>query len=177
MDTNLLSKVQNQYLKQSLPKVETGDMVSVTSAIRDKDGKKIRTQIFRGLILAIKGSGISQNITVRKISNGVGVEKIFPIHSPNVESIEIERKGKVRRSKIYYMRDRIGKKAMKVPESTKEIEMLEYKEKEVAKEDVVSEKVEDGEKEASVVESIEEEKVEQKEEEKKEVESKEEEGK
>lgn len=112
MNTNVLKKVEAENIKDDIPSFSSGDTVAVHTIIRD--GDKQRIQIFKGLVIGIKGAGLSKSFTVRKISFGVGVEKIFPVHSPNIEKIEVTRKGKVRRSKIYYMRDRIGRMAMKV---------------------------------------------------------------
>lgn len=110
MNSNLLAKVHTDYRK--LPEISTGDTVSVKTIIREKDKKRFQT--FKGVVIALKGSGMSKTFTVRKISFGIGVEKIFPLYSPNIETLEILKKGKVRRSKIYYLRNRIGKSATKV---------------------------------------------------------------
>ena len=107
MNKNLL--VQGQ-LKEDLPKFRAGDTVSV--GVRVIEGEKSRTQIFKGVVIAISsGEGASKTFTVRKISNGVGVERIFPLHSPNIDKIEILKRGKVRRAKLYYLRERKGKAA------------------------------------------------------------------
>lgn len=99
-----------EQLKKGLPGVKPGDTVKIYQKIREKD--KERLQFFEGVVLARKhGKGISATITVRKIVGGVGVEKIFPIHSPNIEKIEILKRGKVRRAKLYYLRDAKGKKS------------------------------------------------------------------
>ena len=92
-----------------------GDTVKVSVNIRE--GERERIQVFEGTVIAQNGSGISETFTVRRVSYGVGVERIFPIHSPNVKNVEVVRKGKVRRSKLYYLRDRVGK-AAKVKEKT-----------------------------------------------------------
>ena len=99
-----------EQLKKELPNIKPGDTIKVYSRIKEKN--KERLQPFEGLVLARKhGKGISATITVRKVSSGVGVEKIIPIHSPNVEKIEVLKRGKVRRSKLYYLRTAKGKKA------------------------------------------------------------------
>ncbi|MBD3363289.1 50S ribosomal protein L19 [Candidatus Dojkabacteria bacterium] len=147
MDTNIYEKVEKEYMKKSLPNFEVGDTVKVTSAIRDDKGEKRRSQSYRGLIISQKGSGVRKTITVRKISQGVGVEKIFPVHSPNVEKVEILKKGKVKKSKIYYMRGRIGKKAMKVGESGKEVEDIIYYEEEQSDPDTEKQEKEDSQQE------------------------------
>ena len=97
-------------LRKDLPEIRPGYTVCVYQKI--KEGNKERIQPFEGVVIARKhGKGISATITVRKISHGVGVEKIFPIHSPVIQKIEVIRKGKVRRAKLYYLRERVGKKA------------------------------------------------------------------
>lgn len=92
-----------------LPEFNAGDTVSVHYKIRE--GNKERIQVFRGTVLQVKGIGLNKRFTVRKMSNNVGVERIFPINSPFIEKVEINRKGKVRRSRIFYFRDLTGKKA------------------------------------------------------------------
>lgn len=111
MNTDLLLKIEEPHLKK-VPDIAVGDQVEVHTLVREKN--RTRVQIFKGLIIAIKGSGTRKTFTVRKISMGVGVEKIFPLHSPNIQKIVITRKGNVSRSKLYYLRERIGKKALKV---------------------------------------------------------------
>ena len=101
-------------LKEGLPEIKAGDIIKVYQKIKEvKDGKtKERIQAFEGQVLARKhGKGVSATITVRKVIDGVGVEKIFPIHSPSIEKIEVERSGKTRRSKLYYLRTAKGRKA------------------------------------------------------------------
>ena len=111
MNTDIINTVQKTQL-QDRPDMQVGDTVKLH--MRITEGEKSRIQIFEGIVLAIKGSGMDQTVTVRKISFGVGVEKIVPVHSPTLEKIEVVKRGKVRQSKIYYMRDRIGRKAMKI---------------------------------------------------------------
>ena len=113
---NLINEIENTQLKTDLPELNSGDSVKVN--VKVSEGNRERIQTFEGVIISINGVGISKTITVRKLSFGVGVERIFPIHAPIVESIEIQRKGKVRRSKLYYLRDRIGKSA-KIKEDRK----------------------------------------------------------
>lgn len=96
-------------MKKELPTFNIGDVVRVGVAI--KEGEKERVQTFEGTVIAKKHGGVSETFTVRKISNGIGVERIFPIHSPHVKSVDVVRKGKVRRAKLYYLRDRVGKAA------------------------------------------------------------------
>lgn len=103
-------------LKEQMPVIEIGDTVNVSVKIRE--GGKERIQAFEGTVIARKGSGVAETFTVRRLSYGVGVERVFPIHSPNVADVKIVRKGKVRRAKLYYLRGRVGK-AAKVKESLK----------------------------------------------------------
>jgi len=106
---NKLEKFEQERLRKDLPAVRAGDAVLVHQRI--KEGDKERTQIFEGTVIGIKNRGPRSTITVRKVSYGIGVEKIFPLHSPIVEKIEVKQKGKVRRAKLYYLRERIGKAA------------------------------------------------------------------
>ena len=102
--------VQEQYATdKQLPEFRAGD--NVTVAYRIVEGDKFRIQEFRGDVLQVKGSGATKTFTVRKISNGIGVERIFPFASPNIDSIKVLRRGKVRRARLFYLRDRVGKKA------------------------------------------------------------------
>ena len=103
-------------LKEQPPVIEIGDTVNVHVKIRE--GEKERIQAFEGTVIARKGGGVAETFTVRRLSYGVGVERVFPIHSPNVAKVEIVRKGRVRRAKLYYLRDRVGK-AAKVKQSIK----------------------------------------------------------
>ncbi len=96
-------------LKENAPKVTVGDTVRVSVKIRE--GEKERIQAFEGTVIAKNGSGIAETFTVRRVSYGVGVERVFPVHSPNVADVVTVRRGKVRRSKLYYLRDRVGKAA------------------------------------------------------------------
>jgi large subunit ribosomal protein L19 len=112
MNTELIRKVQKSNMEKKVPELNVGDTVEVETIIRD--GDKQRIQIFKGIIIAIKNSGNDKTFTVRKISYGVGVEKIFPMYSTNIASIKVLKHAAVRRSKLYYMRKRIGKAAMKL---------------------------------------------------------------
>ena len=103
----------NEQLKKEVPAFEIGDTVRVHNKI--VEGNRERIQMFEGTVIAKHGGGISETFTVRRISSGVGVEKTFPLHSPNVEKVDVIRVGKVRRAKLYYLRDRVGK-ASKVKE-------------------------------------------------------------
>ena len=104
---DLIKAFTNEQLKETIPTLNIGDDVKVYNRITE--GTRTRTQIFEGTIIARRGEGISETFTVRRVSYGVGVEKTFPVHSPNVEKVEITRHGKVRRAKLYYLRDRVGK--------------------------------------------------------------------
>ena len=106
---DLISALTQQYMKPELPSMNVGDTVRVT--VRIKEGNRERNQAFEGVIIARKHGGINETITVRRIAYNVGYEKVFPIHSPNVVSIDTIRRGKVRRAKLYYLRDRVGKQA------------------------------------------------------------------
>lgn len=101
--------IEAGQLKETPPVVEVGDTVKVHVKIRE--GERERKQIFEGTVIARKGSGVSETFTVRRLSYGVGVERVFPIHSPNVAEVEIVRHGRVRRAKLYYLRGRVGKAA------------------------------------------------------------------
>ncbi len=106
---DLVKTLTQQYMKPELPQMNVGDTVRVT--VRVKEGNRVRNQAFDGTIIAKKHGGINETITVRRISYGVGCEKVFPVHSPTIVSVETIRRGKVRRAKLYYLRDRVGKKA------------------------------------------------------------------
>lgn len=106
---DLIKAFTEEQLKKELPSIEVGDTVRVYNRI--VEGEKSRVQIYEGTVIAKRGSGISETFTVRRVTYGVGVEKTFPIHSPNVEKVETIRHGKVRRAKLYYLRDRKGKSA------------------------------------------------------------------
>lgn len=104
-----LAQATADQLKDDIPDFKAGDTIVVDYKIHE--GARERIQQFRGVVIAIKGSGVSKTCTIRKISNGVGVERIFPIHSPKIKKIEKISKGRVRRSKLYYLRERTGKAA------------------------------------------------------------------
>ena len=106
---NLIEAVEQEQLKNAYPEVDIGDYVKVHLKI--KEGNRERIQIFEGTVIARKGGGLSETLTVRRLSYGVGVERILPIHSPKINAIEIVRKGGVGRAKLYYLRKRVGKAA------------------------------------------------------------------
>ena len=106
---DLVKILSEQYMKKELPEMNVGDTVRIM--VRVKEGNRERQQAFEGTIIAKKHGGINETITVRRISYGVGCEKVFPVHSPSIVSVATVRKGKVRRAKLYYLRDRVGKSA------------------------------------------------------------------
>ena len=106
---NLIEAFTNEQLKTEIPSVNVGDTVRVHNKI--KEGSRERIQLFEGTVIAKHGAGISATFTVRRISYGCGVEKTFPIHSPNVVKVDVIRRGKVRRAKLNYLRSRVGKAA------------------------------------------------------------------
>ena len=112
----IIKNIEAEQLKAELPQFCVGDTVRVYGKI--KEGNRERIQVFEGIVLKRQGGGARETFTVRKTSNGVGVEKTWPLHSPSVENIEVVRRGKVRRAKLYYLRDRVGK-AAKVKELVK----------------------------------------------------------
>lgn len=114
--TEAINKITEGMYKEDAPKYDIGDTVRVDVKIRE--GDKERIQAFEGTVIAESGSGITRTFTVRRIAYGVGVERVFPVHSPNVAKVTVVRKGKVRRAKLYYLRGRVGK-AAKVKESLK----------------------------------------------------------
>ena len=114
--SEIIKKIEAEQLKAEVPQFRVGDTVKVYGKI--KEGNRERIQVFEGTVLKKQGTGVRATFTVRKISNGVGVEKTWPMHSPNVEKVEVVRTGKVRRAKLNYLRNRVGKKA-KVKELVK----------------------------------------------------------
>ena len=106
---DLMKALTSQYMKQELPEVQVGDTVRVH--VKIKEGSRERIQIFEGTVIAKKHGGIEETITVRRISYGVGCEKVFPVHSPTIVSVDTVCRGKVRRAKLYNLRDRVGKRA------------------------------------------------------------------
>lgn len=113
---DLLKKISQDSLKKEIPVANVGDLVKVH--VKISEGDRERIQIFEGTVIAKKHGGVSETFTVRRVSYGVGVERVFPLHSPKIDKVEIVREGKVRRAKLYYLRDRVGK-AAKVKEKVK----------------------------------------------------------
>ena len=106
---DLLQQFSEKYMKDEAPSVRVGDTVRVH--IRVKEGSRERIQVFEGTVIAKKHGGVEESFTVRRISYGIGVEKVFPIHSPSIDTIQVVRNGAVRRAKLYYLRGRVGKAA------------------------------------------------------------------
>ncbi|MCI6060292.1 MAG: 50S ribosomal protein L19 [Dorea sp.] len=106
---DIIKNIEAEQLKEQAPEFRVGDTVRVYGKI--KEGNRERVQVFEGTVLKRQGGGARETFTVRKNSNGIGVEKTWPLHSPNVEKVEVVRRGKVRRAKLNYLRDRVGKKA------------------------------------------------------------------
>lgn len=113
----ILATIENEQLKKDVTKFNVGDTVRVHTIV--KEGEKERVQIFTGVVIARKGTRINENFTVRRISYGEGVERVFPLHSPRIAKIEVEREGAPRRAKLYYLRDRKGKEALYVKPKAK----------------------------------------------------------
>ena len=112
----IIKNIETAQLKETVPEFHVGDTVRVSAKIRE--GNRVRTQVFEGTVIKRQNGGVRETFTVRKNSNGIGVEKTWPLHSPSVENVEVVRRGKVRRAKLYYLRDRVGK-AAKVKELVK----------------------------------------------------------
>ena len=106
---DLIKELNKETLQNEVPSVQIGDTVRVH--VKVKEGSRERIQVFEGTVIAKKHGGIEENITVRRISYGIGVEKVFPVHSPSIDTIEVVRNGDVRRAKLYYLRGRVGKGA------------------------------------------------------------------
>lgn len=104
-----LKTMTDGMVKENQPEINVGDTVRI--GVRIREGDKERVQAFEGIVIARRGSGVSETFTVRRVSYGVGVERVFPVNSPNIESVKVIRRGQVRRSKLYYLRDRVGKSA------------------------------------------------------------------
>jgi large subunit ribosomal protein L19 len=110
----VIQEITKEQLKTDLPTFKVGDGVRVHTKVRE--GDKERIQVFAGIVIARKGGGIHETFTVRRISYGEGVERVFPVHSPNIEKIEVDRESVTMRARLYYLRDRVGKKAVQVKE-------------------------------------------------------------
>ncbi|MFH1355481.1 MAG: 50S ribosomal protein L19 [Candidatus Omnitrophota bacterium] len=113
-----LKSIESESLKKEVPKFNVGDTVKIMVKIPEGTDKT-RLHPFEGLVIAKKGSGLRENFTVRKVSYGEGIERVFPLHSPNIQSIEVLRSGKVKRAKLYYLRGKVGKHATKIESKEK----------------------------------------------------------
>lgn len=109
MATDIIREIERRQMRQDIPDFGPGDTVRVH--VKVIEGERERIQVFEGVVLRRSGGGLTETFTVRKISQGIGVERIFPVHSPRIEKIEVTRKGKVRRARLYYLRERTGKAA------------------------------------------------------------------
>lgn len=107
---NALEQISKSSMKENVPEIHVGDTVKVHVRIQES-ADKFRIQVFEGTVIAKKHGGISETFTVRRVAHGVGIERVFPVHSPSVDKVEIVRRGVVRRAKLYYLRDRVGKAA------------------------------------------------------------------
>ena len=114
MNQALMDKIESEQLRAEPLEFNVGDIVKVHTRV--KEGDKERVQVFQGIVIARRGRGLNATFTVRRISYGQGVERVFPVNSPNVQKVTVERHGKVRRAKLNYLRERIGKRAMLVKE-------------------------------------------------------------
>ncbi len=119
MNQALLDKIEAPYLRKDPLRFQVGDTVRVHTRV--VEGDKERIQVFTGVVIGRRGHGINETFTVRRISFGEGVERVFPVHSPRIEKIEVEREGRVRRAKLTYLRKRIGKGALAVKEKTRRV--------------------------------------------------------
>ena len=116
MNQDIIRSVEARHLKTEVPAFGPGDTLRVN--VKVVEGNRERIQAFEGTCIAKDGTGTSATFTVRRIASGVGVERTFPVHSPRVDKIEVRRRGKVRRAKLYYLRDRVGSKAIRIKEKT-----------------------------------------------------------
>ncbi len=114
MNNQLLEEITNDYLQEERDHFKVGDGIKVH--VRVREGGKERIQVFGGIVIARKGSGVHESFTVRRIASGVGVERVFPVHSPLIDKVEVDRESVTMRARMYYLRDRIGKEANKVKE-------------------------------------------------------------
>lgn len=105
--SHVIDRIESGLMRSDLPRITPGDTVKVHVKVRE--GEKERIQVFQGVIIAIRGGGMRTSFTVRKVSNGVGVERIFPMHSPVIDKMEVLRHGRVRRAKLYFLREKLGK--------------------------------------------------------------------
>jgi large subunit ribosomal protein L19 len=144
---SLIDEIGAELGKQRLPAVHVGDTVQVHYLIRE--GDKERVQVFKGTVLAITGRGIARSITVRRIVQGEGVERIFPLHSPRVKDVVIDRRGKVRQARLFYLRDRVGKQTRVTELVGEKVRRARQAEKEARAAEVAAAAAKDAEKDAS----------------------------
>ena len=111
---DIIKSIEKEQLKENVPAFNVGDTVRVYAQV--KEGNKVRTQVYEGIVMKRQNGGIKETFTVRKVSNGIGVEKTWPLHTPVIDHVDVVRKGKVRRARLHYLRDRVGK-AAKVKEA------------------------------------------------------------
>lgn len=137
---DIIKSIEHEQLKEKVPVLDVGNTVRVH--VKVKEGNRERIQVFEGIIIKKQGGGVNETFTVRKISYGVGVEKTFLLHSPNVEKVEVVRVGKARRAKLYYLRDRVGKSARTKEKIGARIETKEIVIKENLEEEAPAEEVE-----------------------------------
>jgi len=114
---DLIKSVEREHMKEDIPEFSPGDTIRVHAKV--VEGERERIQVYEGIVIGIKGGGLNKTFNVRRISHGVGVERTFLLHSPRIAKIEVKRMGDVRRAKLYYLRDKIGKAATKVKERRK----------------------------------------------------------
>ncbi len=107
--STIIEEIAAEHLRDNIPEFSVGDTVKVSVKVRE--GERERIQLFEGIVIKRRGAGIQESYTVRRISHGIGVERVFAVHSPMVDKIEVVRRGRVRRSKLYYLRDRVGRAA------------------------------------------------------------------
>lgn len=139
MSNLIYDEIEKDYIKdKEIPPFSPGDTIKVHFKI--KEGERARTQIFEGVVIAIKNSGLSKTFTVRKISFGVGVERIFPVYSPQISKIDVVKKGKVRRAKLYYLRNIIGQKGTRIKEKIGKKSKVKDKKKKVKNENSTKDK-------------------------------------
>jgi large subunit ribosomal protein L19 len=119
---DFVQRLERTFSKGSVPTFRVGDSVDVHYRI--KEGDKERIQLFSGVVIAVKGSGLKKMLIVRRIVQGEGVERTFPINSPKIAKVEVKRSGKVRRAKLYYLRDRVGKEAIRLRERKKKNKLI-----------------------------------------------------
>jgi large subunit ribosomal protein L19 len=132
MSDQIIQELNRREVREGIPQFTAGDTVAVH--VRVVEGQKERIQIFKGTVIAMRGRGANLKFTVRKISSGVGVERVFPVNSPSVAKVELEKEGQVRRSKLYYLRERVGKKArIREKETNNSLSTEEKAEKEAAR--------------------------------------------